>query len=111
MANSAAVPIRIKTATATFWTTKDPTLKKGEAGFESDTGRIKIGDGSTTWSSLSYMTQLNPLFLKSYTVATVPSASDNDDSIIMVSDETGGTVPAFSDGTNWRRVTDRTIIS
>lgn len=30
---------------------------------------------------------------------------------IYVSDETGGGVLAFSDGTNWRRVTDRAVIS
>lgn len=38
-------------------------------------------------------------------------ASSRLDGMVMVSDETGGRVPAFSDGTNWRRVTDRNIIS
>lgn len=31
--------------------------------------------------------------------------------LIQVPDETGGEVPAFSDGTNWRRVTDRAVVS
>jgi hypothetical protein len=31
--------------------------------------------------------------------------------MIFVINETGGSVPAFSDGTNWRRVTDRAIVS
>lgn len=48
--------------------------------------------------------------LVSYTVATVPSAATSG-RLIFVSDETGGAVPAFSDGTNWRRVTDRAIVS
>ncbi|NIP26040.1 MAG: hypothetical protein GWN94_24885 [Phycisphaerae bacterium] len=103
--------IRLRIDTSTNWTTSDPTLLKGEPGIESDTGRVKIGDGSNVWSSLSYTTQLNPLFLKSYTVATVPTASSHTGAMIYVSDETGGAVPAFSDGTNWRRCTDRTIIS
>jgi hypothetical protein len=48
----------------------------------------------------------------SFTVATVPSASGmGAGAVIYVSNETGGAVPAFSDGTNWRRVTDRAIIS
>lgn len=51
------------------------------------------------------------LQLDSYTVATLPSASDNVRTMIYVSNETGGAVPAFSDGTNWRRVTDRSIVS
>jgi hypothetical protein len=48
---------------------------------------------------------------KSYTVATVPSAALGAGQIIYVSDDVGGAVLAFSDGTNWRRVTDRAIIS
>jgi hypothetical protein len=48
--------------------------------------------------------------LISYTVATLPSAT-NVGQIIYVSDETGGAVIAFSDGTNWRRVTDRAIVA
>lgn len=48
--------------------------------------------------------------LASYTVATVPSATEPG-RMIYVSDETGGAVVAFSDGTNWRRVTDRAVVS
>lgn len=54
---------------------------------------------------------LQLLQLPTYTVATVPSAATYVRGLIYVSDETGGAVPAFSDGTNWRRVTDRAIIS
>jgi hypothetical protein len=46
-----------------------------------------------------------------FTVATVPDAAEGAGRVIYVSDESGGAVLAFSDGTNWRRVTDRTIIS
>lgn len=49
--------------------------------------------------------------LPSYTVATLPSAATYVRRMIYVSDETGGAVPAFSDGTNWRRVTDRAVVS
>lgn len=52
-----------------------------------------------------------PLKLVSYTVAGVPPAADWTASMVYVTNETGGAVPAFSDGTNWRRVTDRAIIS
>lgn len=51
------------------------------------------------------------LVLDSYTVATVPDATAFTGGMIFISDETGGAVPAFSDGTNWRRVTDRAVIS
>jgi hypothetical protein len=52
-----------------------------------------------------------PLRVKSYTVSGAPSASAANGQIIYVSDESGGAVLAFSDGTNWRRVTDRAVIS
>lgn len=53
-----------------------------------------------------------PVKLPSYTVSGVPSASTSGAGAqIYVSNETGGAVTAFSDGTNWRRVTDRAIIS
>ena len=52
-----------------------------------------------------------PLRLKSYTVATVPTASLYTGALIHVSDETGGAITAFSDGTDWRRCTDRAVVS
>ncbi|MBL4852756.1 MAG: DUF2793 domain-containing protein [Robiginitomaculum sp.] len=53
-----------------------------------------------------------PIRCKSYTVATVPSAaSSGAGASIYVSNETGGGVLAFSDGTNWLRCTDRAVIS
>ena len=50
------------------------------------------------------------LLLPSYTVSGLPTA-DPAGQMVYVSNESGGSVPAFSDGTNWRRVTDRTIVS
>ena len=52
-----------------------------------------------------------PLETASFIVAEVPDATTRAGNQIFVSDEAGGAVPAFSDGTNWRRVTDRAIIS
>lgn len=52
-----------------------------------------------------------PIGLRSYAVADLPTASNWEAHIVYVSDETGGAVLAFSDGTDWRRVTDRAIVS
>lgn len=52
-----------------------------------------------------------PPVLPAYTVETLPDATAYARGLIYVSDETGGAVPAFSDGTNWRRVTDRAVVS
>lgn len=46
--------IQVRRDTAANWTSANPTLAAGEWGFETNTGKTKIGDGSTAWSSLSY---------------------------------------------------------
>lgn len=48
--------IQLREDTAANWTTANPTLLVGEPGFESDTGKFKIGNGSLAWSSLPYAT-------------------------------------------------------
>lgn len=40
--------------TAAQWTSSNPTLLAGEVGYETDTRRWKMGDGSTAWTSLPY---------------------------------------------------------
>ena len=49
--------------------------------------------------------------LTSYTVATVPDATTLTGYQIYVTYDIGGAVPAFSDGTDWRRCTDRAVVS
>jgi hypothetical protein len=40
--------------TAAAWTSTNEVLLDGEPGYESDTGKFKIGDGSTAWAGLGY---------------------------------------------------------
>jgi len=103
--------IRLRAGTASDWTLKNPTLADREFGFESDTGRFKLGNGTNQWSNLTYFDNIKPNNNKTYTVGTLPSVGVWLGSTIYVSDETGGGTIAFSDGTNWRRVQDRAIIS
>jgi hypothetical protein len=46
--------VQHKRGTAGVMAGNNPTLAAGEIGYETDTGRIKVGDGSTAWNSLSY---------------------------------------------------------
>ena len=48
--------LQMRRGTAATWTSTDPTLSAGEWGYETDTGRAKIGDGLTAWTSLKYAT-------------------------------------------------------
>ena len=40
--------------TAAQWTAANPTLAAGEIGFETDTSKFKMGNGSSTWTALQY---------------------------------------------------------
>lgn len=44
-----------RTATSTEWQSANPNLLVGELAIESDTGRIKAGDGSTSYNSLPFL--------------------------------------------------------
>ena len=46
--------IQVRRGTAAQWTSANPTLAAGEWGYETDTNKVKIGNGSTAWNSLGY---------------------------------------------------------
>lgn len=64
-----AIPIQIRRDTSTNWTTVDPLLAEGELGYETDTGKMKIGNGNVPWSQLAYLV---PGSVNAYTFGTVP---------------------------------------
>ena len=41
---------------STEWASLNPTLLEGEIGFESDTNRLKVGNGVDAWNNLEYVT-------------------------------------------------------
>jgi len=51
---SSIARIRLRRDTAANWTATNPVLLNGEVGLETDTRKLKAGDGSTAWSGLSY---------------------------------------------------------
>ncbi|UOK18351.1 minor tail protein [Arthrobacter phage BruhMoment] len=50
----ATTVIQSRRGTAAQWTTANPTLAVGEFGYETDTDRLKIGNGSALWNVLPY---------------------------------------------------------
>lgn len=49
--------IQLRGDTAANWTSANPTLAAREIGIETNTGKTKVGDGVTAWSSLAYAWQ------------------------------------------------------
>jgi hypothetical protein len=77
--------IQLRRDTASDWTSNNPTLALGELGWESDTNKFKIGDGSTAWTSLDYTSD-----------GTAISQLNTN---VTVADSGSGTITATVDGT------------
>lgn len=46
--------IKLRRDISSEWSRVNPVLAEGEPGYENDTGRFKIGDGSSRWRDLTY---------------------------------------------------------
>lgn len=80
-----ATKIQLRRGTATQWTSSDPTLSSGELGIETDSGKVKVGDGATAWSSLAYFGNLEEL---------------NNVGDVVITSAASGEVLQYN-GTNW----------
>lgn len=60
--------------TAAEWTAANPILAPGEFGFETDTGKFKIGNGSSVWLALQYFA--NATVIKNEIIDSAPAALD-----------------------------------
>ena len=49
-----AIQIQLRRGTSALWASTNPLLAQGEVGIETDTLRLKVGDGITLWNSLAY---------------------------------------------------------
>ncbi len=47
--------LRLRHDTAANWTSRNPVLLAGEVGVETDTNKVKVGNGTTAWNSLPYL--------------------------------------------------------
>ena len=52
--------IQFRRGTAAEWTARNTLLLPGEVGLETDTGKLKIGDGVGRWSVLPYLATQGP---------------------------------------------------
>jgi hypothetical protein len=85
-------------------------LKAGATSDAYVTNIANFGIGTATPSTKLHVN--GPARVGASTKASLPSAAaTGSGSILFVTDESGGAVLAFSDGANWRRVTDRAIVS
>jgi hypothetical protein len=92
--------VQVRRGTASQWTSANPTLASGEWGFETDTLRTKIGNGSTAWNSLAYQT--GSIAISNVTglgtgVSTFLATPSSANLATALTDETGTGVAVFND--------------
>lgn len=92
---------------ADFGTVTEIVTASDDLGLVTESVTVESDLGTLVISGLIYPDQF---VLPSYTVSTLPAPTPAG-AMIYVTNEAGGAVPAFADGTNWRRVTDRTIVT
>ena len=58
--------VQLRRDTAANWLLADPVLADGEMGIDLTVSKVKIGDGTTTWSQLPYQDELFLSRMKNY---------------------------------------------
>jgi hypothetical protein len=105
--------IQIRRDTAANWTSANPTLAQGELGLETDTSKIKAGDGSTAWTSLGYLIDTGGYAAYSDATANFTGTLQNGGSNVVVDTDIGSTVQAYdantTTSTNTQTLTNKTI--
>jgi Major tropism determinant N-terminal domain len=96
-----ATRMQQRRGTAAQWTSADPVLNAGEMGWESDTNKFKIGDGTNHWVDLDYFSDINstvnPAFGSSITFEG--ATADSYETILAVTDPTADRTVTFPDAT------------
>jgi hypothetical protein len=64
--------IQFRRDAAANWTSNNPILAQGELGLETDTNFFKLGDGTTSWTSLAYKDKIESIY-----DVDITSISDN----------------------------------
>jgi hypothetical protein len=105
--------IQIRRDTAANWTSANPILAQGELGLETDTSKIKAGDGSTAWTSLGYLIDTGGYASYSDATANFIGTLQNGGSNVVVDTDIGSTVQGYdantTTSTNTQTLTNKTV--
>lgn len=98
------IVIKLRRDSSTNWSNINPVLHEGEAGYELNTGKLKIGDGNTLWNNLPYFAggeslsteQIQDIFGSSFLVAGSGinlDYNDENDTLTISSSGVAFTIP------------------
>jgi hypothetical protein len=97
----ATVRIQVRRGTASQWTSTNPILAAGEMGVETDSNLFKFGNGTSTWTALSYANN-----------SDVAIGEISQDAINNALSLGAGLTKTYNDGTNTIQITvDSSVIA
>jgi hypothetical protein len=85
-----ATRMQQRRGTASQWTSANPVLNAGEMGWESDSNKFKIGDGTNHWADLDYFIDANSTVNPSFGTSIVfeGATADSYETTLQVTDPT-----------------------
>jgi hypothetical protein len=94
-----ATRMQQRRGTASQWTSANPILNAAEMGWESDTNKFKIGDGTNHWADLDYFIDANSTVNPSFGSSIVfEGATANDfETTLAITDPTADRTITFPD--------------
>jgi hypothetical protein len=99
-----AIQIQFRRGLAADWTSINPVLAEGEIGIETDTGKLKTGDGVTGWTGLPYFGNggtVTSVALSAPTGLQVSGSPVTGSGTLVLSYSAGYSIPPNSSQTNW----------
>jgi len=95
--------IQLRRGTAAQWTSANPTLSSGEVGVETDTLRVKVGNGTAKWNALAYIpaaagTLLGNTLAANVTASSLTSLGTIAALVATTADINGGTIDGAAVG-------------
>jgi hypothetical protein len=85
-----ATRMQQRRGTAAQWTSANPVLNAGEMGWESDTNKFKIGDGTNHWAAIDYFADVNSTVNPAFGTSIVfeGATADSYETTLQVTDPT-----------------------
>lgn len=96
-----ATRMQQRRGTASQWTSANPVLNAGEMGWESDTNKFKMGDGTNHWADLDYFIDANSTVNPAFGTSIVfeGATADSYETTLAVTDPTADRTITFPDAT------------
>ncbi|QOP66792.1 minor tail protein [Arthrobacter phage Odyssey395] len=83
---AATTVIKLRQGTAAAWTAANPVLAMGELGYETDTDKLKIGNGTSTWATLGYWDDKSAPAIHTHTASQISDSTATGRSLLTAAD-------------------------